>query len=301
MPNNSKPIYGAIEGGGTKFVCAVGTGPNNIQAEARFTTTTPAETMHQVVDFFKQQEDAFGKLAAIGFACFGPLDPNPASPTYGHILPTPKPGWANANVVGMLRSSFNIPIAFDTDVNGAALGEWRWGNAQGLQNFIYLTIGTGVGGGAYVEGKLLHGLIHPEMGHIPVKHDLLKDPFKGICPFHDDCFEGLASGVAIEKRWEQRGSTLANDHPAWKLEADYIAQALASYSFTLSPQRIIIGGGVGSLPHLLPQVQQRTRELINGYIQSPIILQNIESYIVSPGLETRSGMLGAIALAEQAL
>ncbi|HNK64039.1 MAG TPA: ROK family protein [Anaerolineales bacterium] len=298
---NTSPIYGAIEGGGTKFVCAVGSGPNNIRAEARFETTTPEETMSQVVEFFKQQEANTGKLAAIGFACFGPLDPNPDSPTYGYVLPTPKPGWTNANVVGMLRNAFEVPIAFDTDVNGAALGEWRWGKAQGLKTFIYLTVGTGVGGGAYVEGNLLHGLVHPEMGHIFIKHDTARDPFEGACPFHGDCFEGLASGVAIEKRWGQRGGTLPADHPAWDLEADYIAQALANYSLTLSPQRIIIGGGVGSLEHLLPRVQKRTREIINGYVQSPVILETIEAYIVNPGLGNRSGMLGAIALAEQSL
>ena len=293
------PLYGAIEGGGTKFICAVGSGPNNIRAEARFETTTPKETMDHVIDFFRQQEENLGKLSAIGFACFGPLDPNPASPTYGYILPTPKPGWTNANVVGMLTNEFDIPIAFDTDVNGAALGEWRWGKAQGLQTFIYLTIGTGIGGGAYVEGNLLHGLVHPEMGHILVKQDLEKDPFDGVCPFHGDCLEGLASGLSIEKRWGMRGTLLTPDHIAWDLEAEYIAQALANYVFTLSPQRIIIGGGVGSLSHLLPKVQKRTRDLINGYIQSPVILENIETFIVNPGLGNRSGMLGAIALAEQ--
>ncbi len=293
-------LLGGIEGGGTKFVCAVGTGPHSIRAEARFQTTSPEETMALVVDFFKQQEKNFGKLSSIGFACFGPLDPNPGSPTFGHILPTPKPGWTNANVVGILRNSFDVPIAFDTDVNGAALGEWRWGKGQGLQNFIYLTVGTGIGGGAFVEGKLLHGLIHPEMGHVPLSHDKVKDPFEGVCPFHGDCFEGLASGVAIEKRWKRSGNTLAKDHPAWDLEAEYIAQALASYSFTLSPQRIIIGGGVGSLEHLLPKIQQKTKQFINGYIQSPAILEHIETYIVNPGLGNRSGMLGAIALAEQA-
>jgi fructokinase len=298
---NSQPLYGGIEGGGTKFVCAIGTAPDNIRAEARIHTTTPEETISQVVDFFKQQEDNFSKLSAIGCASFGPLDPNPASPTYGHILPTPKPGWTGANIAGMLASAFDIPIAFDTDVNGAALGEWRWGKARGLHTFIYLTVGTGIGGGAFVEGTPLHGLIHPEMGHIPVRHDLIKDPFEGACPFHGDCFEGLASGVAIERRWGRRGNTLPPSHPAWELETEYIAQALASYSFTLSPQRIIIGGGIGSLPHLLPRVQKKTQELINNYIQSPLIRENIESYIVSPGLGNRSGMLGAIALAEQAL
>lgn len=298
---NNHLLYGGIEGGGTKFLCAVGTGPNDIRAEIRFPTTMPEETLAQAVDFFKRQEINFDKLAGLGFACFGPLDPNPASKTYGHILPTPKAGWSNANVVGILKKSFDIPIAFDTDVNGAALGEWRWGKAQGLETFIYLTIGTGIGGGAFVEGKPLHGLLHPEMGHIPVKHDLIKDPFEGVCPFHGDCLEGLASGVAIEARWGQRGNSLSPSHLAWELEADYIAQALASYSYVLSPQRIIIGGGVGSTPHLLTKIQKRTRGYINGYIQSDIILKNIESYIVSPGLRNRSGILGAIALAEQTL
>jgi fructokinase len=297
---NNNIIYGSIEGGGTKFICAVGTGPHNIRAEARFQTSTPEETMNQVIDFFKQQESAFGKLAAIGFACFGPLDPDPASETYGYILPTPKPDWSNVNVVGMLRQAFDIPIAFDTDVNGAALGEGRYGAAQGLHTFIYLTVGTGIGGGAYTEGKLLHGLLHPEMGHIFIKHDFEKDPFAGVCPFHGDCFEGLASGMAVEKRWGARGITLSDEHIAWDLEADYIAQALSNYSMTLSPQRIILGGGIGSIPHLLPRVRQKTQTYINGYIQSKAILENIESYIVTPGLGNRSGVLGAMALAEMA-
>ncbi|KAA0262181.1 MAG: fructokinase [Chloroflexi bacterium] len=300
MKNYDTTFYGAIEGGGTKFICVVGSGPTSIRAEARFETTTPEATMRQAIEFFKQQEEHLGRLSAIGFVCFGPLDPKPDSPTYGHILPTPKPGWTNADVIGILRKQFDVPMAFDTDVNGAAVAEWRWGKAQGLQTFLYLTVGTGVGGGAFVEGKILHGLIHPEMGHIPVKHDLEKDPFEGVCPFHGDCFEGLASGVAIEKRWGMRGSFLMPDHIAWELEADYIAQALVSYTMTLSPQRIIVGGGVGSVPHLLPRVQKRTRELINGYIQSPSVLENIESFIVHPGLGSRSGVLGAIALAEEA-
>lgn len=297
---NNEPLYGAIEGGGTKFVCAVGTGPDDLRAEIRVETTSPEETLSRVAKFFHEQEAKFGKLASIGFACFGPLDPNPASPTYGHILPTPKPGWTNANVVGMLKDAFNVPIVFDTDVNGAALGEWRWGAAQGLDTFIYLTIGTGIGGGAYVEGKLLHGLIHPEMGHILLRHDRDKDPFTGTCPFHGDCFEGLACGGAMEKRWGQPGETLSAEHPAWDLEAEYVAQALTNYTLTLSPQRIILGGGVGSVPHLLPKVRARTRELINGYIQSSIILEHIETFIVNPGLGNRSGVLGAIALAKQA-
>ena len=293
----TKNIYGGIEGGGTKFICAAGTSPEDIRAETRIQTTTPEETMLQVADFFKQQ----GELASIGFSCFGPLDPNPNSPTYGYILPTPKPGWSNANVVGMLRSAFDIPIAFDTDVNSAALGEQTWGAAQGLNTFIYLTVGTGIGGGAYVEGKLLHGLLHPEMGHIPMPHDRVKDPFDGICPFHGHCFEGLASGPAVEKRWGQRAETFAADHPAWELEAEYIANALAAYSYVISPERIIIGGGIGAIEHLLPRIRQKTRALINGYVQAPRIQNEIEQYIVHPALGGRAGVLGAIALAKQIL
>lgn len=287
-------LYGGIEGGGTKFICAVGTGPGDIRAQARIETTTPAETMRRVIEFFKAQEP----VAAIGFPCFGPLDPNPNSPSYGHILPTPKPHWSNADVVGMLRAELKAPVAFDTDVNGAALGEWTWGAAQGLSTFIYLTVGTGIGGGAYVEGKLLHGLIHPEMGHIPMPHDFEKDPFEGSCPFHKDCFEGLAAGPAMEKRWGQRAEKLPLDHPAWELEADYIASALMAYAHVLSPERIIVGGGIGQLAHLLPQIQQKTRAKINGYIQSPKIINEIERYIVHPGLGNMSGVLGAIALAK---
>lgn len=292
---NKFPLFGGIEGGGTKFVCAVGAGPYDIRAEARFPTTTPEETLNRAIAFFKGHNG----LAAIGVACFGPLDPNPDSVTFGQILPTPKPGWTGADIVGALRAAFDVPIGFDTDVNGAALGESRWGVAQTLDTFIYLTVGTGIGGGAYVNGKLLHGLLHPEMGHIPLPHDSTRDPFEGTCPFHKDCFEGLASGVAMEKRWGQPAASLPPGHPAWDLEAHYIAHALTSYIYTLSPQRIIVGGGVGQNQHLLKRVQQRTVALVNGYVQSPAVLEKIESYIVNPGLENRSGVVGAIALAQQ--
>ncbi len=300
MTAKFQSLFGGIEGGGTKFVCAVGTGPDNILTETRFPTTTPDETLGQALAFFKRQELVFGKLASIGIACFGPLDPQVGSKTYGQILPTTKPGWTGANIVEAIRSTFDLPIGFDTDVNGSALGEWRWGAGQGLDTFIYLTVGTGIGGGAIVSGKLLHGMLHPEMGHIPLPHDLTRDPFEGVCPFHHDCFEGLASGVAIEKRWGQRGDTLPPEHPAWDLEAEYIAHALASYVYILSPQRIIIGGGVGQLPHLLPRIQQKTRTFINGYVKSQAILKGIENYIVPPRLGNRAGVLGALALAEQA-
>lgn len=294
-------LFGGIEGGGTKFICAVGTETGEILAETRFPTTTPVETLARSVEFFKDQIQALGPLAAIGVASFGPLDPRPASNKFGYILPTPKPDWTNADIVGPLRTAFEVPIGFDTDVNGAALGEWRWGAAQGLDTFIYLTIGTGIGGGGLVNGKLIHGLLHPEMGHIALPHDKAADPFEGNCPFHGDCFEGLASGPAMQKRWGQKAETLPPDHPAWGLEAHYIALALQSFICTLSPQRIIIGGGVAQQPQIMPLIRQKTQAALNAYVQSPAILETIDSYIVPPALGGRAGVLGAIALAQQVL
>jgi len=293
---NALHLFGGIEGGGTKFVCAVGTGPFDIRAEVRFPTTTPNKTLDQAIAFFKEHDH----LAGIGIANFGPLDIRKDSPTYGQVLPTPKPHWSGADVFGKLRGAFDIPIGFDNDVNAAALGEHLWGAGQGLDTFIYLTIGTGIGGGAFVEGKLLHGLLHPEMGHIPLPHDRERDPFDGICPFHGDCFEGLANGPAMEKRWGQSAEKLPKDHPAWDLEAHYVAHALASYVYTISPKRIIVGGGVGSNLHLLKMVREKTRALIDGYIPSRAILDEIDTFIVPPALGNRAGVAGALALAQQA-
>lgn len=295
------PLFGGIEGGGTKFLCAVGTAPDDIRREERFPTTTPAETLTRALLFFQEAERVFGRLSALGVASFGPLDPHPASPAYGRILSTPKPGWTDADIVGTFRSAFDLPIAFDTDVNGAALGEWTWGAAQGLDTFLYLTVGTGIGGGMMANGKLLHGLLHPEMGHILIPHDRVRDPFEGVCPFHKDCFEGLASGPALEKRWGQRAETLPPDHPAWALEAHYIALALVNYIVTFSPQRIIIGGGVGGREDLLPLIRRAVQEILNGYVQSPAVTRHIDEFIVHPGLGSRAGLLGAIALARQAI
>jgi len=294
-------LFGGVEGGGTKFICVVGTSPEDIHRERRIPTTTPQETLGGAISFFQEAAKDLGRLSALGVACFGPLDPNPASPSYGCILPTPKPGWTDADIVGTLRSAFDVPIGFDTDVNGAALGEWTWGAAQGLDTFIYLTVGTGIGGGLMADGKLVHGLLHPEMGHIMLPHDKDLDPFEGGCPFHKDCFEGLASGPVLEKRWGQKAETLPFDHPAWELEAHYIALALVNYIMTLSPQRIIIGGGVGGRDGLLPVIRKNVQTILNGYVQSLAITKNIDEYIVHPGLGSRAGMLGAIALAKKAI
>ncbi len=292
-------VYGGIEAGGTKFVCAVGSGPEDLRGETRFPTTTPEETLNRAIAFFRQQQATLDEpLAAIGVAAFGPLDPDPASPTFGFITTTPKPGWANTDFAGVIRRALRLPVGFDTDVNGAALAEQRWGAAQGLDTFVYLTIGTGIGGGGMAAGRLLHGLLHPEMGHLRVPHDWEADPFPGSCPFHGDCLEGLASGPALEQRWGRRAETLPSDHPAWALEARYLALGLTNIILTLAPQRIILGGGVMQQPFLFPLVRREVQELLNGYIHATEILERIDDYIVPPALGNRAGVLGAIALAQ---
>lgn len=290
-------LVGGIEAGGTKFVCAVGRGPGEILAETRFPTTSPQETLGRTLEFFSGLQ-LNGSLHAIGIACFGPLDIHPRSPTYGHITSTPKPGWAYIDIAGIIASSLELPVSIDTDVNAAAFSELTWGAGLGLENLLYLTIGTGIGGGAIANRQIVHGLVHPEMGHILIPHDWQKDPFPGICPYHGDCFEGLASGPAIKARWDTPAEKLSPEHAAWDLEAHYLGLALSSFILTLSPQRIILGGGVMEQPYLLPLVRQKTLALLNGYVRSPAILDQIDEYIVSPGLGKQAGVLGAIALAQ---
>jgi fructokinase len=291
------PLWGGIEAGGTKFVCAVGTGPDDLRAQVRFPTTTPAESIGQAIEFFERQQQEKDPLAGVGIASFGPVDPNPDSPTFGYITTTPKPGWAHTDFAGAVRRALRVPVGFDTDVNGAALGERRWGAARGLDTFVYLTVGTGIGGGGMVGGQLIHGLLHPEMGHFRVPHDRERDPFDGVCPYHGDCLEGLATGPALEARWGRPAEKLPVHHPAWELEADYLALGLVSIICILSPQRVILGGGVMKQRHLFPLVRRRVQELLNGYLQAPAILDRIDDYIVPPALGSRAGVLGAIALA----
>lgn len=294
----TEPFVGGIEAGGTKFVCAVGTGPADIRAEVRLPTTGPQETIGQVITFFQEQIERHGPLAAVGIGSFGPLDPHPDSAEFGYITTTPKPGWHHTNLAGAIRDALQVPIGFDTDVNIAALGEWRWGAAQNLENFLYLTIGTGIGGGGMVNGKLMQGLIHPEMGHITLPHDWTIDPFSGRCPYHSDCLEGMASGPAMADRWGAPADLLAPDHPAWDLEAHYLALALHTFICTLSPQRIILGGGVMQQKHLFPLVRRKVQESLNGYVQTPAIVERIDEYIVPPALGGQSGVLGALAFGQ---
>jgi fructokinase len=292
-------LYGGIEAGGTKFVCAIASGPDDVRAETSFPTTTPGETFGRAIRFFR--EEARGEpLAALGIASFGPVDLDPASNTYGYITTTPKPGWANVDFAGAMSAALGLPVFFDTDVNAAALGEYVWGAGRGCDPLIYLTVGTGVGGGLLVGGKPVHGLQHPEMGHMYLPRDPEEVArFAGACPYHGDCLEGLASGPAIARRWGQPAQTLPEDHPAWTLEARTLALALTNMIFTLAPQIIILGGGVAEQAHLLAKVRAEVERLLRGYIQSPRLKPGLADYIVRPGLGRRAGVLGAIALAQQ--
>lgn len=290
-------MFGAIEAGGTKFVCAVGSDPANLDV-TQMPTTSPEITMAAALNFLRERSD--GKLQAVGIGSFGPVDLSPSSPTFGHITSTPKVAWQNFNFVGTVRSAFDVPIGFDTDVNAAALGEGRWGAAQSISDFIYLTVGTGIGGGAIVNGQILHGLVHPEMGHIRIPHDQVRDPYRGCCPFHGDCLEGLACGPAIEARWGMPAPELPIEHPAWALEAHYLALGLANWVCTLSPKRIVIGGGVMQQQWLFPLMRSELVQLLNGYVQSRKLEAEVEEYVVPAKLANRAGIVGAFALAEQA-
>jgi fructokinase len=293
-------LYGGIEAGGTKFVCVIGSGPDDIVAEARIATTQPAETIGHTIDFFKRHARDY-PVSAVGIGSFGPVDLDRASATYGYITTTPKPGWAQTDLCGALQHALQVPVAFDTDVNAAAFGEHHWvAENRLLDPLLYLTIGTGIGLGAIVNGKPLHGLLHPEAGHMLLPHDRLLDPFEGACPFHGDCWEGLAAGPAVEKRWQQRGETLPPDHPAWQLEAHYVALAVANLIYCFSPLRVVLGGGVMQQPGIIDRVRGEVQRSINGYLQSDRITRDIDQLIVPPGLGTRSGVAGAIALAIEA-
>jgi fructokinase len=293
-------LVGGIEAGGTKFVCCVASAPDDIRAQVRFPTTTPDETIGHAIEFFEDQQRKHGTLAAIGIGSFGPIDLQAKSPTWGHITSTPKEGWQDVDFAGRIGSHFDVPIGWDTDVNAAALGEQTWGAARGLDTFIYLTIGTGIGGGGMVDGRLMHGLVHPEMGHIVLPHDRTRDPYPGRCQYHGDCLEGMASGPAIEERWGTPAEELPQDHDAWRLEAEYLALALRTFVCTLSPQRIIMGGGVMHVESLFPLVRTRLLDLLAGYVQHRAIVDDIDHFVVPPGLGDRAGVLGAVALAHRA-
>lgn len=284
-------LIGAIEAGGTKFVLGIGNENGEILERLSIPTEAPEITMPKVIDFFKNKD-----IKAIGVGSFGPIDPNPTSNTYGYITTTPKLKWSNYNIIGELKKHFNMPIAFDTDVNGAALGEIKWGVAQNLKSAVYITVGTGIGAGAVVEGNMIHGLLHPEMGHISVKRHP-QDNYEGNCPFHKDCLEGLAAGPAIEARWNISGKDIPKDHIAWEIEAYYISQFIINLILMLSPEKIILGGGVMNQNFILPMIRKQVKGLLNNYINKKELNDEIENYIVSPGLKDNAGLCGSIALA----
>ena len=299
----TRAVFGGIEGGGTKFVCALGTGPDDIVERVRIPTTSPRETLSRVVDFFARERGDIA-LRALGIASFGPLDLRRDSPSFGRVTRTPKSEWDGADLLVTLQHALSLPTAIDTDVNGAALGEWHWGAGRNDHNgvLVYVTVGTGVGGGAVIEGRTLRGnVVHPEMGHVlmPAFDD---DTFPGICPFHGRCLEGLASGPAIEARTGTVPESLPHDHPTWDLAAKYIACGLHSMVSILAPTRIVLGGGVGSAPRMIERVRTALRQLDGHYTDGLLgSARAAENYLVASELGTDAGILGAFVLARQAL
>ncbi len=283
-------LYGALEAGGTKMVCAIGTAEGKILEQVSIPTTTPEETMPKIIGYFKDKN-----IISLGCACFGPIDLHKDSDIYGSILKTPKLAWRGYNIVNALKEGLGVPVGFDTDVNGSLLGEVTFGSAKGLTDAVYFTVGTGIGAGIMTNGKMLHGMLHPEAGHfmVAVRDD---DSYKGKCPIHGTCLEGMAAGPAIEERWGVSAKELADDEKVWDLEAYYLAQACVNCIMFLSPQRIIFGGGVMHQEQLFPLIRQKTLELVNGYIATEE-LENIDSYIVPASLHDDQGILGCIRLA----
>ncbi len=297
------PLIAAIEAGGTKFVVAVGTGPEDIKAVSRIETADPAHTLRETIQFIAASCRKFGPIHAIGIGSFGPIDLDPTSGTYGFITTTPKPGWQYTDVVQPLHSRFQVPVGFDTDVNAAAIGEMIWGAGQDCDPLVYLTIGTGVGGGVIVGQRPLHGLLHPEIGHLSIPAP--RTPGVIVpdcqCPFHKSCLEGFVCGPAIAARWGIKGEDMPPDHPALEEVAETLAHGLINVILTVSPKRVILGGGVMKQKGILQSVRSHVVRLLNGYISSQKIIYNINDYIVAPGLGDRSGICGALALGLSAL
>ena len=287
---------GALEAGGTKMVCAIGDENGAVFERESYPTREPENTIPAIIDYFRDKG-----IEALGIGSFGPLCLDPNAENYGAITTTPKPGWSNYPLRAVLMDALKVPVGIDTDVNAAALSEARLGAGKGLDSLVYYTIGTGVGGGAVVEGKLLHGLVHPEMGHILLRPDPRDPTPRGFCPYHDGCLEGMANGPAIEKRWGVSAKELPEDHVAWDIEAEYLAQMCANTIVTLSPKKIVLGGGVMHQLHLFPRVRRLTLEKLNGYVAHPAILEHIDSYIVPPALGDNAGAAGSLLLALDAL
>ncbi|MGJ8695521.1 MAG: ROK family protein [Verrucomicrobiaceae bacterium] len=295
-----QPLIATLESGGTKMVAALASGPDDIRIRERIPTTTPGDTIPALIAFFQKAAAQHGSPEALAIGTFGPADIDPSSPTYGHITATPKAGWTNTDFLSPIRDALRVPAIFDTDVNAALAGEARWGAAQGLNNAAYFTIGTGIGGGVMIANQLIHGMGHTEMGHMRINRHP-DDPFAGSCPFHHDCLEGLAAGTAINARWQTPAQELPSDHPAWEMEAHYLAQACLNLLTIAPPQRIILGGGVMHQQHLFPLVRQQLKELLNGYLSQPALQNDLSDFIVPPALGDNAGLLGCVALGHQLL
>ena len=289
-------LFGTLEAGGTKMVLSIGNEQNELIEQMSIPTEAPEKTIPAMIDWFRDK-----KIAALGIGTFGPVDLKKDSPTYGWITKTPKPGWSDKPLLPPMQEALGVPALIDTDVNAAALAEWKLGAARGLNSCLYVTVGTGIGAGMVIEGKLVHGLVHPEFGHMLLRQEKEDPAPDGFCPYHKGCLEGLASGPAIEKRWGRKAYDLPEDHEAWNLEAAYLAQMCMDAVCGFSPEKIILGGGVMQQKHLFPLIRKKTLELLNGYVQAKEILEDIDSYIVEPGLGTKSGATGALLLAKQAL
>ena len=286
-------LVGGVETGGSWCVCAVGSCTGSITVSGRWPTTSPQETLSRIVEFFRRAP----QVPVIGVGSFGPVDLDPHSPTWGEVLVTPKPGWSHASVGRVLERELGVKVLLETDVAAAALGEQRWGAGEGIASLAYMTVGTGIGVGLLLHDQPWHGITHPEVGHMRVPHDLSQDPFPGVCPYHGDCLEGLACGPALAARWGRPAEQLEPEHPAWALEAQYIAAGLANVIFAVAPERIILGGGVTAQPRLLSLVREDLEALLGNYLQSPALDHGLTHYLVAPALGEKAGVLGAIALA----
>ena len=282
-------VLGALEAGGTKMVCAIGNEYGEISEQISIPTETPEITIPKLISFYQDKG-----ISALGIGCFGPIELNRNAAAYGYITTTPKLAWQQYDIVGAFKRALGVPVGFDTDVNASALGEHTWGIGKGLDSCIYITIGTGIGVGVIADGRLLHGMLHPEGGHI-LLHKLPEDTYKGFCPFHENCFEGLAAGPAVEGRWGRKAINLAEDRKVWEMEAEYIAQALVNYTCILSPQRIILGGGIMHQTQLLPMIRERFAQLLNGYLKTKE-LEDLDSFIVLQSLHDKQGIMGALKL-----
>ncbi len=290
-------LIGAIEGGGTKFVCAIGKSANEIYESVLLPTTDPQSTLAACVNFFVAAEKKFGRIDAFGWGSFGPLDLRIDSPTYGHILATPKPMWSRTDLLGPLRARFNAPIAIDTDVNGSALAEWRLGAGRGLGSVAYVTVGTGIGAGVAPNETSIRRPMHAEMGHLMVRRDP-RDSFAGSCPFHGDCLEGLASGPAIRSRWGRELGELPPGHAAWSMVGGYLGQLAATMALMLCVERVVFGGGVMANDSLLPHIRRAAYASLGNYLEPLKQPAAFDSFIATPTTGTRAGIMGAMLLAE---